>query len=165
MPHKKNPDVFEIVRARCNQLQGLPGQVTLLMANLPSGYHRDLQVLKEEIFPAFDALTDALQMTRVMLSGITVRERLLTDERYKYLFSVEEVNKRVLAGTPFRDAYKQVGQEIEAGKFQPDGQVNHTHLGSIGNPGNEFITRYFRENLESFRFAEVMGSLDRLLDS
>ena len=165
MPHKKNPDVFEIVRARCNQLQGLPGQVTLLMANLPSGYHRDLQVLKEEIFPAFDALTDALRMTRVMLSGITVREQLLTDERYKYLFSVEEVNKLVLAGMPFRDAYKQVGQEIEAGKFQPDGQVNHTHLGSIGNPGNEFITRYFRENLESFRFAEVMGPLDRLLDS
>lgn len=165
MPHKKNPDVFEIIRARCNQLQALPGQIAQVMANLPSGYHRDLQVLKEDIFPAFETLNDCIQMTRLMLAGITVRENLLEQDQYKFLFSVEEVNKRVLAGVPFRDAYRQVGQEIEAGMFNPDGHVQHTHLGSIGNPGNELITRYFRANLEAFRFVDVMSALEDLVKS
>ncbi|MBL7874238.1 MAG: argininosuccinate lyase, partial [Cyclobacteriaceae bacterium] len=127
MPHKKNPDVFELIRAKCNALQALPNELTLLTSNLPSGYHRDLQLLKEKLFPAITSLKGCLQMTHLMLSAIVVKENILEDEKYKFLFSVEEVNKLVLSGVPFRDAYKQIGRDIEQGKFNYSSKVNHTH--------------------------------------
>src|SRR5436190_13500585 len=130
MPHKKNPDVFELVRARCNSLQALPNEIQLLTANLPSGYHRDFQILKEHIIPAFENLKDCIRMAGLMLSNIEVKKDLLQDEKYKFLFSVEEVNKLVLQGVPFRDAYKKIGREIEQGHFTYSTSVNHTHEGS-----------------------------------
>ena len=133
MPHKKNPDVFELTRAKCNKLQALPYQITLIANNLPSGYFRDLQVIKELFLPSFDELEECLDMVDLMISQIAVNEHILDDKRYDYMFSVEEVNRRVQTGTPFRDAYKQVGLEIEAGKFSPDKHIHHTHEGSIGN--------------------------------
>ena len=133
MPHKKNPDVFELTRAKCNKLQALPYQITLIANNLPSGYFRDLQIIKELFLPSFDELEECLDMVDLMISQIAVNEHILDDKRYDYMFSVEEVNRRVQTGTPFRDAYKQVGLEIEAGKFSPDKHIHHTHEGSIGN--------------------------------
>ncbi|MCI7007471.1 MAG: argininosuccinate lyase, partial [Parabacteroides sp.] len=141
MPHKKNPDVFELTRAKCNKIQGLPQQITLIANNLPSGYFRDLQIIKELFLPAFDELKDCLRMATHMMREVKVNEHILDDERYALMFSVEEVNRRVLAGVPFRDAYKQVGLEIEAGQFKPNKEVEHTHEGSIGNPCNEQITQ------------------------
>lgn len=132
MPHKKNPDVFELTRAKCNKLQGLPQQIILISNNLPSGYFRDLQIIKEVFLPAFDELKDCLRMVTHMMREVKVNEHILDDDKYSLLFSVEEVNRRVLAGMPFRDAYKQVGLDIEAGKFVPSKSVNHTHEGSIG---------------------------------
>ena len=137
MPHKKNPDVFELTRAKCNKLQALPYQITLIANNLPSGYFRDLQIIKELFLPSFDELEECLDMVDLMISQITVNEHILDDKRYDYMFSVEEVNRRVQTGTPFRDAYKQVGLEIEAGKFSPDKHIRHTHEGSIGNLCND----------------------------
>lgn len=163
MPHKKNPDVFELVRARCNRLQALAGEVNQIMANLPSGYHRDVQILKELVFPAFDELKECLQMLQTMFSAVKVRQNILNEDRYKFLFSVEEVNKLVLSGVPFRDAYRQVGADIEAGKFSTDGKLDHSHVGSIGNPGNDRIVRYFREIMGSFGFEKVSESVARLL--
>ena len=133
MPHKKNPDVFELIRARCNQLQALPNSIIVSTTNLPSGYHRDMQLLKELLFPAIQHLKDCLRMAHLMLSNIKVKENILADDQYKFLFSVEEVNKLVLAGMPFRDAYKKVGLDIERGDYHPDTTVQHTHEGSIGN--------------------------------
>ena len=133
MPHKKNPDVFELTRAKCNKLQALPYQITLIANNLPSGYFRDLQIIKELFLPSFDELEECLDMVDLMISQIAVNEHILDDKRYDYMFSVEEVNRRVQTGTPFRDAYKQVGLEIEAGKFSPDKHIRHTHEGSIAN--------------------------------
>jgi len=163
MPHKKNPDVFEIIRARCNQLQSLPGEITQVMANLPSGYHRDLQLVKELLFPAFGVLRDCIDMTSLMLSSVTVRRDILSEDRYKFLFSVEEVNKLVLAGMPFRDAYRKVGEDIEAGRFSPEGSVHHTHLGSIGNPGNDKLRIYFEAELAAFGFQNVNEAIRRLI--
>ena len=140
MPHKKNPDIFELTRAKCNKLQALPYQITLIANNLPSGYFRDLQIIKELFLPSFDELEECLDMVDLMISQITVNEHILDDKRYDYMFSVEEVNRRVQTGTPFRDAYKQVGLEIEAGKFSPDKHIHHTHEGSIGNLCNDRIT-------------------------
>ena len=140
MPHKKNPDVFELTRAKCNKLQALPYQITLIANNLPSGYFRDLQIIKELFLPSFDELEECLDMVDLMISQIAVNEHILDDKRYDYMFSVEEVNRRVQTGTPFRDAYKQVGLEIEAGKFSPDKHIHHTHEGSIGNLCNDRIT-------------------------
>ena len=140
MPHKKNPDVFELTRAKCNKLQALPYQITLIANNLPSGYFRDLQIIKELFLPSFDELEECLDMVDLMISQIAVNEHILDDKRYDYMFSVEEVNRRVQTGTPFRDAYKQVGLEIEAGKFSPDKHIRHTHEGSIGNLCNDRIT-------------------------
>ena len=130
MPHKKNPDVFELTRAKCNKLQALPYQITLIANNLPSGYFRDLQIIKELFLPSFDELEECLDMVDLMISQIAVNEHILDDKRYDYMFSVEEVNRRVQTGTPFRDAYKQVGLEIEAGKFSPDKHIHHTHEGN-----------------------------------
>jgi argininosuccinate lyase len=155
MPHKKNPDVWEIMRGKCNRLQALPNDVAMMTTNLPSGYHRELQLLKELLFPAFADLTDCLQMATFMLQNITVNKTILDDPKYAYLFSVEEVNKSVLNGTPFRDAYKQVGLAIEQGNFNPDKNINHTHEGSIGNLQNEQISEAMDKILESFDFKKV----------
>ena len=163
MPHKKNPDVFELIRGKCNSLQALPTEITLLTTNLPSGYHRDLQLLKEKLFPAFQTIKDCLQMTHLMLSNIQVKDNILTDEKYKYLFSVEEVNKLVLSGVPFRDAYKKVGQEIEAGKFDYTPKVNHTHEGSIGNLCNVEITQNFKAIVSKFNFEKINKAVASLL--
>ncbi|WP_162339804.1 argininosuccinate lyase [Cyclobacterium salsum] len=133
MPHKKNPDVFELVRAKTNQIQSYPQSILMLLTNLGTGYHRDLQLLKETIFPAFEQLVDCLKITRLMLENISVKQDLLDDEKFAYLFSVEEVNRLVLAGMPFRDAYKKVGMDIENERFSPGKRVQHTHEGSIGN--------------------------------
>lgn len=163
MPHKKNPDVFELIRAKCNSLQALPNELILLTSNLPSGYHRDLQLLKEKLFPAFETLNDCLQMATLMLSNIHVKENLLEDEKYKFLFSVEEVNKLVLSGIPFRDAYKKVGQEIEEGKFNYSTKVNHTHEGSIGNLCNDKIKENFTKVLTKFNFNKTAEAYQKLL--
>lgn len=133
MPHKKNPDVFELIRGKCNKLQALPYEFTLITNNLPSGYHRDLQLLKEGLIPSFSTLKSCLEMLTYSLKNIQVKTNIVDDERYLYLFSVEEVNKLVLNGTPFRDAYKIVGENIQNGNFNPNKSVNHTHKGSIGN--------------------------------
>jgi argininosuccinate lyase len=165
MPHKKNPDVFELIRAKCNALQALPNELTLLTSNLPSGYHRDLQLLKEKLFPAITALKECLQMTHLMLSAIVVKEDILEDEKYKFLFSVEEVNKLVLSGVPFRDAYKQIGRDIEHGKFSYSTKVNHTHEGSIGNLNNDKIKTNFLQTLGSFHFEKTEIAFNKLLNA
>lgn len=163
MPHKKNPDVFEITRAKCNKLQSLPQQITLITNNLPSGYFRDLQIIKEVFIPAFKELNDCLEMSALMLSQIEINSKILDDNRYDYLFSVEEVNRLTLSGVPFRDAYKQVGLEIEAGNFKPNKSVNHTHEGSIGNLCNDEIEVYKNQILTQFNFEKVIQAEERLL--
>jgi argininosuccinate lyase len=152
MPHKKNPDVFELIRSHCNRIKALPNEIMLMTTNLPSGYHRDLQLLKEHLFPAFDTLQQCLQMATLMLSNMQVKKDILEDEKYKYLFSVEEVNKLAAAGVPFRDAYKKVGLSIEDGTYQYSTAINHTHEGSIGNLCNDQIHSQMIEVLGSFRF-------------
>jgi argininosuccinate lyase len=163
MPHKKNPDVFELIRARCNQLQALPNDIALATANLPSGYHRDLQLLKEILFPAIQNLKDCMQMAHLMLSNISVKQNILADEKYKYLFSVEEVNKLVLSGMPFRDAYKKVGQDIEKGDYNPSLNVKHTHEGSIGNLCLHEIKSAMDQAVVNFNFKKVRDALKNLL--
>ncbi len=164
MPHKKNPDVFELIRARCNQLQALPNDIALAMANLPSGYHRDMQLLKEMLFPAIQNLKDCMQMTQLMLSNISVKPNILADDKYKFLFSVEEVNKLVLSGMPFRDAYKKVGLDIEQGNYNPTATVHHTHEGSIGNLCLDDIRRMMDDALTRFGFEKVNSALLKLLE-
>jgi len=164
MPHKKNPDVFELIRARCNQLQSLPGQVSQLTGTLPSGYHRDFQLLKEQVFPAIASLKECLHIATFALGQIRVRQDILNDEKYKYLFSVEEVNKRVLQGVPFRDAYQQVGQRIEAGEFEPERRVAHTHEGSVGNLCLPEIRAKLERVLAGFDFERVDKKCDALLN-
>lgn len=163
MPHKKNPDVFELTRAKCNKLQGLPQQIIMISNNLPSGYFRDLQIIKEVFLPAFDELKDCLRMVTHMMREVNVNEHILDDDKYSLLFSVEEVNRRVLAGMPFRDAYKQVGLDIEAGKFVPSKSVNHTHEGSIGNLCNESITAMMRNVIGSFSFERMNEAEKKLI--
>ena len=163
MPHKKNPDVFELTRAKCNKLQALPYQITLIANNLPSGYFRDLQIIKELFLPAFDELDDCLHMVNLMMSQIEVNTHIIDDPRYNLMFSVEEVNRRVQAGTPFRDAYKQVGLEIEAGHFTPDKHIVHTHEGSMGNLCNDRISALMQQTVASFDFARVQEAEARLL--
>lgn len=163
MPHKKNPDVFELTRAKCNKLQGLPQEIILICNNLPSGYFRDLQLIKELFLPAFDELKDCLGMVTHMIREIKVNEHILDDERYAFIFSVEEVNRLVGQGVPFRDAYKQVGFEIEAGKFVPVKEVHHTHEGSIGNLCNEQISDLMQNIVESFAFDKVNEAEKKLL--
>lgn len=164
MPHKKNPDVFELTRAKCNKLQALPMEITLITNNLPSGYFRDLQLIKENYLPAFDAIIDILNMVNTMLSQVKVNADVATDARYKLMYSVEEVNNRVLKGLPFRDAYKQVGLEIEADNFEPDYNINHTHEGSIGNLCNEDINALFDKTLSQFDFDTYHQAFDELLN-
>lgn len=151
MPHKKNPDVFELIRARCNRIQSAPNELTLLINNLPSGYHRDMQLTKEIIFPAMEDLKACLQMMPLMLTHMQVKEHILEDEKYKYLFSVEAVNEQMNNGLSFRDAYKAVGNMIENGSFQYDAkQLHHTHEGSIGNLCNDEISRMMENVLQLF---------------
>ena len=163
MPHKKNPDVFELTRAKCNKIQGLPNQITLICNNLPSGYFRDLQIIKEVFLPSFDELKDCLRMVTHMMHEVKVNEHILDDDKYSLLFSVEEVNRRVLAGVPFRDAYKQVGLAIEAGKFVADKQVHHTHEGSIGNLCNTEIAALMQKAVDGFHFERMNAAVDALL--
>ncbi len=163
MPHKKNPDVFELIRAHCNRIQALPNEIILMTTNLPSGYQRDLQLLKEHIIPAFQNLQSCLQMVTLMLSNIQVNKDLLADEKYKFLFSVEEVNKLVLQGTPFRDAYKKVGIDIEAGNFTYTPITAHTHEGSIGNLCNKKIADMMDEIIRKFNFEKVNQAITLLL--
>ena len=162
MPHKKNPDVFELTRAKCNKLQALPQQITLIMNNLPCGYFRDLQIIKEVFLPAFEELRDCLQMTTYIINKIKVNEDILSDSRYDLIFSVEEVNRLVTEGMPFRDAYKKVGMDIEAGKFTPCKEVHHTHEGSIGNLCTEQIAALMDNVWNSFNF-EKMESAEKAL--
>jgi len=163
MPHKKNPDVFELIRSHCNRIKALPNEIMLMTTNLPSGYHRDLQLIKEHLFPAFKTLKDCIEMTGLMLSNIEVKKDILGDEKYKYLFSVEEVNKLVNTGMAFRDAYKKVGLDIEAGKFTYDTTINHTHEGSIGNLCTEEIKKQMKKVVDSFPFSSVQLAIDNLL--
>ncbi|HET9429933.1 MAG TPA: argininosuccinate lyase [Chitinophagaceae bacterium] len=164
MPHKKNPDVFELIRAHCNRIKALPNEIMLMTSNLPSGYHRDFQLLKEHLFPAFNTLRTCLDMAGLMLSNININKDILADEKYKYLFSVEEVNKLVLKGMPFRDAYKKVGMDIESGNFKYDTRIHHTHEGSIGNPGTTEIRQQMVSILESFPFRNVQEAVGKLLE-
>ena len=163
MPHKKNPDVFELTRAKCNKLQGLPQQITLISNNLPSGYFRDLQIIKEVFLPSFDELKDCLRMVTHMMREVKVNEHILDDDKYALLFSVEEVNRLVLEGVPFRDAYKQVGLNIEAGKFIPVKKVHHTHEGSIGNLCNDQVSALMQNIMDGFAFNRVNEAEQQLL--
>ncbi len=148
MPHKKNPDVFEIMRGKCNRLQSVQNEIALLTANLPLGYNRDLQLLKDIIFPATQEMIDCLDMATFMLPQMKVRTDIINDTRYDYLFTVEEVNRLVLSGMPFREAYRKVGGEVQDGTYRPNREVHHTHQGSIGNLCNEEITRKFHTLLD-----------------
>ena len=163
MPHKKNPDVFELIRSHCNRIQALPNEIMLMTTNLPSGYHRDLQLIKEHIIPAFENLNDSLQMAGLMLSNIEIKKDLLKDEKYAFMFSVEEVNKLVLQGMPFRDAYKKVGADIEAGNFSHSTSPIHTHEGSIGNLCNNEIQVMMQNIIQKFNFDKVKIALQQLL--
>lgn len=163
MPHKKNPDVFELIRARCNQIMALPNDIALATANLPSGYHRDLQLVKEMLFPSIQHLKDCLAMMQLMLKNVQVKENILADDQYKFLFSVEEVNKLVLGGMPFREAYQKVGRDIEQGNYSPSRTVNHTHEGSIGNLCTAEIAMMMQEALSRFRFEQVHEAVRKLL--
>ncbi|HTL07063.1 MAG TPA: argininosuccinate lyase [Chitinophagaceae bacterium] len=163
MPHKKNPDVFELIRAYCNRVKALPNEIMLMTGNLPSGYHRDLQLLKEHLFPAFKTMTNCIEMAGLMLSNIEIKKDILEEEKYQYLFSVEEVNKLVLQGLPFRDAYKKVGLDIEAGKFTYNTHIAHTHEGSIGNLCNAEIRAMMQAALQGFNFAKTGRAIEQLL--
>lgn len=163
MPHKKNPDVFELTRAKCNKIQTLPQQISSITNNLPSGYFRDLQIIKEVFLPSFGELLDCLRMTSSMLANIQVNEHILDDKKYVYLFSVEEVNRRTTAGTPFRDAYKEVGLEIDADQFDPVMTVNHTHEGSIGNLCNDQIAEHMNSIASLFQFEKAKLAEKKLL--
>jgi argininosuccinate lyase len=163
MPHKKNPDVFELIRAHCNRIQSLPNEISLMLANLTSGYHRDLQLLKESLFPAIKNLKDCIRMARLMFENIDIKKNILEDEKYTYLFTVEEMNKLVLQGVPLRDAYKKIGADVENKTFETNKTVQHTHEGSIGNLQNEEIKKMMQHVINRFNFKEVNDALQRLL--
>lgn len=164
MPHKKNPDVFELIRAHCNRIQALPNEIMMMAANLPSGYHRDFQLLKEHIIPAFENLNACLIMANKMIENIEVKNDLLKNEKYKYLFTVEEMNKLVLKGIPLRDAYKKIAEDIEDNKFTYDDEIKHTHAGSIGNLQNETIVEMMNKITARFNFTKVNDALQKLLE-
>lgn len=164
MPHKKNPDVFELIRAHANALQMLPAQIQAVTSNLPSGYHRDYQLTKEFFMPAFDKMIACLEMTRIMLSEVKINKEVLKDERYKYMFTVEEVNQMVLDGVPFRDAYKKIGEIVEKGDFKYEGKVNHVHEGSIGNLCNNKIVGKMNDVFIGFNFNKTKEAYMNLLN-
>ena len=163
MPHKKNPDVAELLRAKTNRLKALPMEVTLVMSNLPSGYHRDMQLLKEILMPAFDEILDCLDITDFMLEHLQVKPSLLNDPKYDLLFSVERVNELVLQGVPFREAYQTVGKEIAEHTYSPPRQLHHTHEGSIGNLGNDLIVAHMQQARAGFGAGTTQQAIDRLL--
>lgn len=163
MPHKKNPDVFELIRGHCNRIQALPNEILMIMTNLPSGYHRDLQLLKEHLFPAIKNLKDCIRMATLMFENIEVKKDILSDEKYKYLFTVEEMNNLVLEGMPLRDAYKKIGADVEAGTFNTERKLNHTHEGSIGNLQNEQIRTMMQNVISRFNFEKVNDALQKLI--
>lgn len=163
MPHKKNPDVFELTRAKCNRLQALATEITMTINNLPSGYFRDLQLVKETFLPAFDEMESIITMVDTMIERMKINADAAKDERYQAMYSVEEVNRRVIAGVPFRDAYKQVGLEIENKTFKADTELHHTHLGSIGNLGLDRIKALYDKQLEMFNFDNYHRAFDALL--
>ncbi len=163
MPHKKNPDVFELIRAKCNKIQAIPQQIMMIINNLPSGYFRDLQILKEIFIPVFQELRDCIKMATYIISEIKVNERILDDVKYDLIFSVEEVNRLVLNGMPFRDAYKKVGLDIEKGAFSPDKKLQHIHEGSIGNLCNDAIALLMQNTTSLFSFKQVEDAIDNLL--
>ena len=165
MPHKKNPDVFELTRAKCNKIQALPSTIMMIMNNLPSGYFRDLQIIKEVFLPAFDDLKDCLQMTAYIINRMKVNEHILDNPIYDNMFSVEEVNRLAREGMPFRDAYKKGGLDSEAGNFTPDKNIHHTHEGSIGNLCNDKISRLMDEVVAGFNFSRMETAVDSLLKS
>lgn len=162
MPHKKNPDVFELTRAKCNKLQSLPQQIMMIANNLPSGYFRDLQIIKEVFLPAFQELKDCLQMTTYIINEIKVNEHILDDDKYLLIFSVEEVNRLAREGMPFRDAYRKVGLDIEAGHFSHNKEVHHTHEGSIGNLCNDRISQLMQQVVDGFNF-QTMEEAEKAL--
>ena len=164
MPHKKNPDVFELMRGKCNRIQAVPNDIALMTANLPTGYHREMQLIKEVLFPAIQELKDCLFMAEFMLQKVKVNEDLVMKDKYLYLFSVEETNRLVLQGLPFRDAYKEVGMAIERGTFQPDRKVNHSHEGSIGQLNLEEIQAMMEQALQAYHFEAWESALNRLVD-
>ena len=163
MPHKKNPDVFELTRAKCNKIQSLPQQIMMIANNLPSGYFRDLQIIKEVFIPAFQELKDCLHMTTYIMNEIKVNEHILDDDKYLLIFSVEEVNRLAAEGMPFRDAYKKVGLDIEAGKFTHEKTVDHTHEGSIGNLCNDKISLLMQNIVDGFNFDKMIQAEKSLL--
>ena len=163
MPHKKNPDVFEIMRARCNRIMALPNELMLITNNLTSGYHRDLQLQKESFLPALSQIIDCVDMMQFMLDHIQINKDILSNPKYQYLFSVEAVNKKVIDGVPFRDAYREIGEQIEAGTFQSGTEIKHSHEGSIGNLCNDQIKKMFTETLDLFNFEQYQNALMRLL--
>lgn len=164
MPHKKNPDVFELIRAHCNRIKALPNEIMMMTTNLPSGYHRDLQLLKEHLFPAFIQLRSCIEMAALMIQHMEVKKDLLEDVKYQYLFSVEEVNKLVLSGMPFRDAYKKVGLDIEQGKFTNSTKIAHVHEGSIGNLCNEEIAKEMKKVVALMPTEKVAKQLNTLIN-
>jgi len=163
MPHKKNPDVFELIRAHCNRIKALPNEILMMTTNLPSGYHRDLQLLKEHLFPAFETLRNCIDMAGLMLSNMEVKKDILSDEKYKYLFSVEEVNKLVEHDMPFRDAYKKIGLDIESNQFTYSTELHHTHEGSIGNLCNQQIAANMKKVVKTFEFDNYHKAIEKLL--
>jgi argininosuccinate lyase len=163
MPHKKNPDVFELIRSYCNRIKALPNEIMMMTTNLPSGYHRDLQLLKEHLFPAFQQLKNCIQMASLMIENMEVKKDILEDTKYQFLFSVEEVNKLVNAGMPFRDAYKKVGLDIEAGQFTYSTKLAHTHEGSIGNLCTAQIADAMKKVVAGMEFAKVDAQIELLL--
>ena len=162
MPHKRNPDVFELIRAKCNKLNALPNEINMITGNLPSGYHRDLQLIKENFMPAFDELNSCLAIANHMLKNIIINNNALDDDKYNLLFTVEEVNKKVVDGTPFRDAYKEIGGQVDDGTFKAEKTVAHTHEGSIGNLCNGQIAAKMDNLIDKFGFAKIEGALEEL---
>jgi argininosuccinate lyase len=163
MPHKKNPDVFELLRAHCNKIQALPVQMLTITNNLPSGYFRDMQLTKEIFIPAFQELNECINIAAFALENIRVNENILDDEKYRYLYSVEEVNRLVLSGTPFRDAYREVGASIENNQFNPEKEIHHTHIGSIGNLSLDRIEAKMNSVSSMFKFEKAVLAIESLL--
>ncbi|MEN6453230.1 MAG: argininosuccinate lyase [Prolixibacteraceae bacterium] len=163
MPHKKNPDVFELLRSHCNKIQSLPAQITLITNNLPSGYFRDLQLVKETFLPAFDELKSCMEIAAFALSEMVVKDNILDDDRYRYVYSVEDVNRLVMQGVPFRDAYKKIGMEIQSGSYAPVKKIEHTHAGSIGNLCLSDIEEKMHSVVSQFNFERTERAINKLL--
>jgi argininosuccinate lyase len=164
MPNKKNPDVFEMIRANANALQMLPSQIHAVTSNLPSGYHRDYQLTKEFFMPSFDKMLQCIEMTRLMLSEVQINEQILTDDKYKYVFAVEQVNKLVLEGISFKDAYEKVAEEIRNESFENNNQLQHVHEGSIGNLCNDKIIQKMNDVFIAFKFNKTKEAYMNLLN-